>query len=253
MVAMGADKASMKVFGETSNSPTFASLCLLALFSQAIDKLLKATRVWYTIGTYFSRIQKFLNLPEAEDRRQVLDETHSEKRNEINKVVQFCEVKAMAKIDGKIVLNQLNFALVRGSFTLVLGMSGAGKSMLLRTIMGGTIVISGTVKLTKKSVAYCGQSSWIQNKSIQETIVGNAEFDEDWYRRVLAACLLTEAIARLPNTDQTIVGRNGSRWSEALQQRLVSIVNFTTNGKRVILIFPRLWQERYTFVRLFYS
>ena len=72
-------------------------------------------------------------------------------------------------------------------------------------------------------MAYCSQSPWLLNSSIQQSITGLKEktaVDEQWYRSVVTACALDEDISRFPDGDRSVIGSRGFTLSGGQKQRL---------------------------------
>lgn len=89
-----------------------------------------------------------------------------------------------------------------GKLSVVTGPTGAGKSALLVGLLGEMDVVSGEIFLPKNvtqidpatglrnSVAYCAQTSWLQQMSIKDNILFGEQLDEDRYEAVVDACAL---------------------------------------------------------------
>lgn len=73
------------------------------------------------------------------------------------------------------------------------------------------------------SIAFCAQTPWLVNKSIQKNILGTSLFNGPWYKKVLTACALFEDLKNYPAGDRTLVGSKGITLSGGQKQRIVSI------------------------------
>lgn len=111
----------------------------------------------------------------------------------------------------------------RQKLTMLLGPVGCGKSTLLKALLGEVPCIGGTVQTVSVSVAYCDQSPWHMNETIQHSIVAVSDFDEKWYKTVLRACALEADLKQLPRGDQTIIGNKGIALSGGQSQRIVGL------------------------------
>lgn len=120
-------------------------------------------------------------------------------------------------------LKNIIFTVPRSSFTMLIGSSGCGKSTLLKALLGEVPCLSGKVNLLSESVAYCDQTPWHMNGTIQESIVAMSELDEIWYASVIRACALAEDFEQLPRGDKTVVGSKGIALSGGQSQRIVCI------------------------------
>ncbi|KAL4976783.1 P-loop containing nucleoside triphosphate hydrolase protein [Aspergillus desertorum] len=111
-------------------------------------------------------------------------------------------------------------AVPSGTLTMLVGPSGCGKSTLLKAILGEVPCQDGTIHLATESVAYCDQSPWHMNASIQECIVAMSPFDKAWYTSVVNACALAQDFEQLPCGDETIIGSKGISLSGGQSQRI---------------------------------
>jgi ABC-type bacteriocin/lantibiotic exporter with double-glycine peptidase domain len=109
------------------------------------------------------------------------------------------------------------------SFAMLIGPSGCGKSTLLKAILGEVPCRKGNIQLTTESIAYCDQSPWHMNGTIQECITGMSVFDKAWYTSVINACALAKDFEQLPRGDETVIGSKGISLSGGQSQRIVSL------------------------------
>jgi len=123
-------------------------------------------------------------------------------------------------IDNKSLLFNLNLQCENGTFIMVIGKVGSGKSVFLRSIVGETDLCSGTFKPSLSGTAYCDQQVWLRNLSVRENIVGEAPFDESWYKRVLWSCGLFQDLREMKEGDHTLIGSKGISLSGGQKNRL---------------------------------
>ena len=119
------------------------------------------------------------------------------------------------------VLHDVSLAIRKG-ITMVIGPVGSGKSTLIESILGGTVLQSGSISTSGARFAYCPQVPWIQNNTIRQNIVGASDMDEKWYRFTLSACGLGEDLKTIPGGDMHMVGSSGVSLSGGQKQRVVS-------------------------------
>lgn len=167
----------------------------------------------------FKRIQDFLNLPEHVDTRVVLDAA-SEDPSALTPAVRLTDVIVASKDGTSTVLEGLSLSIPRSTLNMVVGPVGAGKSVLLKTILGETKTTNGDVEVMTTYMGYCDQTAWLPDISIQSVIVGQSEFEQGLYEQVLEACSLSYDIQQLPSGDATSVGNNGASMSGGQKQRL---------------------------------
>lgn len=120
------------------------------------------------------------------------------------------------------VLQDLDFRVKKGSLTMVVGPVSSGKSTLLNAILGETPVCEGLSRSSTSTTAYCSQSPWLVNNTVEYNITQGSDMDRNWYDSVLTACDLGSDLAVMPMGDKTLVGTRGLSLSGGQQQRLVS-------------------------------
>lgn len=120
------------------------------------------------------------------------------------------------------VLEGLDFRIKKGSLTMVVGPVSSGKSTLLNAILGETPVCEGLSRSSTSTTAYCSQSPWLVNNTVEYNITPGSDMDRNWYDSVLGACDLGSDLAVMPMGDKTLVGTRGLSLSGGQQQRLVS-------------------------------
>ena len=119
------------------------------------------------------------------------------------------------------ILANVNFSISRGSFTVIAGKVGSGKSVFIRALLGHT-PSEGSILRQVSNVAYCAQSTWLVNATAKENILGQSEWDAGWYKTVVAACALDQDFEQLPDGDSVLVGSKGQSLSGGQKQRIVS-------------------------------
>jgi hypothetical protein len=93
----------------------------------------------------------------------------------------------------------------------------------MQALLGETITHKGFLSVTSnESVAYCAQTPWLINRSIQENILGSSLFDATWYAKVVRGCALVEDFKTYPAGDGTVIGSQGITLSGGQKQRIVS-------------------------------
>jgi ATP-binding cassette, subfamily C (CFTR/MRP), member 1 len=119
-----------------------------------------------------------------------------------------------------LILKDISFECRPGSLSAIVGPAGSGKTMLIQSLLGETVLVKGAVILNCKSIAFCGQESWLSNTTIQDNILFGCTYDYAWYHTVLHACLLDQNNFRYG--DKTLVGSGGINLSGGQKQRVVS-------------------------------
>jgi ATP-binding cassette subfamily B protein/subfamily B ATP-binding cassette protein MsbA len=147
--------------------------------------------------------------------------------------IQFREVSLQYFSDQTPALQNLNFTMLRGSVTALVGGSGAGKSSIADLLTGlydptqGKILIDGvdlqqySLVSWRERLGVVSQDTFVFNDAIMDNIrYGKPEATEE---EVIAAAQDAQAhdfIKALPEGYQTVVGERGYRLSGGQRQRL---------------------------------
>lgn len=115
-------------------------------------------------------------------------------------------------------LNDINLTIPKGEFVVVTGSIGSGKSSLLNAIAGFMTCEDGSVTIDG-SLVLCGEL-WILNSTVRENILFGAEWDHEWYDKVIYACSLQTDLDKLDAGDLTEVGEKGITLSGGQKARI---------------------------------
>lgn len=105
------------------------------------------------------------------------------------------------------------------ALNVVTGPTGSGKTSLLLSLLGETVLESGTASCPR-DVAYVPQAPWLQNDTVRQNIVFYSAFDEVRYSIVVEASGLVQDLRQLPAGDLTVVGERGTSLSGGQKQRV---------------------------------
>ncbi|RAK74447.1 putative multidrug resistance protein [Aspergillus fijiensis CBS 313.89] len=151
-------------------------------------------------------------------------------------IVAFHEADIRPAPESETVLHKVNWQVLPGSFSFVVGPVGSGKSTLLKAILGEAVSTPGSIQINSRDIAYCSQSPWLQNLVFRDAITGpGAALDEGWYATILEACLLDVDIKRLPQMDTTLLGSRGVTLSGGQKQR-VALARALYSRRSVLLL-----------------
>lgn len=231
------------IHGTLSASVAFTSIAIfdsleftLAVLPEFIADGLEA---WVSI----KRLDEYLKAPERHDYKQ------KDKRV----VFQDATIAWPSDTEGKptqerFTLTNVNLSIPNGELTVISGMTGSGKSLLLAAIIGEADLLSGTVKapqapsvserldrkagknnwIIDSAIAYVAQIPWIENATVKENILFGLPFDKGRYDKVLDSCALRKDLEILDDGDKTDIGFNGinlsggQRWRITLARALYS-------------------------------
>ncbi|WP_020574098.1 ABC transporter ATP-binding protein [Actinopolymorpha alba] len=128
-------------------------------------------------------------------------------------------------------LEAADLRIERGSFTVVTGAVGAGKTTLVRAFLGLLPVESGTVSwnderiddpgtfLVPDRAAYAGQVPRLFSESLRENLLMGWPVDDPALDRALELAALEQDLAEMPEGLDTVVGPRGVRLSGGQVQR----------------------------------
>jgi ABC-type multidrug transport system fused ATPase/permease subunit len=138
-----------------------------------------------------------------------------------------------------------------GKLSIVVGPTGSGKTSLLLALLGEMTLLGGNVYLPggqsrddvpadpktglKNCVAYCAQSAWLVNDSIQENITFASPWSSRRYKQVISACALERDLEILDAGDQTLVGEKGITLSGGQKQRISLARALYSQAKHILL------------------
>jgi ATP-binding cassette subfamily C (CFTR/MRP) protein 1 len=230
----------------------FTTLSIIALVSFPLTTLLSQYPNIIAAASCFDRIRKYLTSKEKEDHRLLDLKSTSESHNNdswmatmpFDQGIELEEIRCpqtdtKSKIfhrdilrveegtfgmrgDGTPILNNINIRFPKSSFTMIIGPIGSGKSTFIKSILGEIPSSKGFVRVASVSAAYCDQTSWLVNTTVRENILGESEFDPQWYSTVLHVCMLYEDLAQFPQGHDSLVGSGGISLSGGQKQRIVS-------------------------------
>lgn len=134
------------------------------------------------------------------------------------------------------VLKAVDISVPRAKLTLIVGPVGSGKSTLCKALLGETLVSESYVRLNEKSrdIAFCDQTPYLVNASIQQNIIGYSPLERKWYDTVVRAAALDDDLASMPHGDQQLIGSNGVNLSGG-QKHKVAIARAVYARKRVAI------------------
>ncbi|PKK47316.1 hypothetical protein CI102_9091 [Trichoderma harzianum] len=208
----------------------FASLSLLSLTTQplillceAVPRIMQAVACFRRIEEYCAKVKED-TLPSGGFQGATGHGMEMERRdtltNSAGGLVSFeGACISWSTLEEKNVLHNLNLK-IRLGFTAIVGPIVAGKSTLLASIIGQTIVREGYVSQVSSKVAFCSQTPWIVDDTVRRSIIGDQDIDEKWYDFAITSSYLKKDLMRLPLGDEFCCGSKGVSLSGGQRQRL---------------------------------
>ncbi|KAE9374191.1 canalicular multispecific organic anion transporter 1 [Stipitochalara longipes BDJ] len=232
----------------------FTSLSLLSLLTQPLSQSFQRIPTFLAAVGCFQRIQAFLETETKSDHRLMINRISSnEVSQELGVEGNAFELQPLRPVgvatdsiivrngtfgwnssDGP-VLKDTSFSIRSFGLTMIIGPVACGKSTLLKALLGETPSSQGFVYVSTTEMAFCDQTPWLINGSIQKNILGFSNFDGPWYNAVLHACALEEDLSNFPMGDQSLVGSKGITLSGGQKQRL-AIARAVYSKKSIIIL-----------------
>ena len=169
----------------------------------------------------FTRIQDYIGVHSSSNKVLVESERGDSSITDEGTIIECRDAFIGWEPSGCDMLYGINLSVPRGSFAAIMGPIGSGKTLLLETVLGETVVSSGRVSVHPMPIAYCAQTPWLVDTSVRGNIVDPLNFEPEWYRHVLWMCCLAEDVEALPEKDLTRIGGQGFMLSGGQKQRLV--------------------------------
>ncbi|WP_234123894.1 ABC transporter ATP-binding protein [Clostridium hydrogenum] len=190
----------------------------------------------------YNRFLKFINSPEDKN-------LNSGRKIQIrNADISFRDIE-FSYGDRKI-LRKVSFDIKGGSSVAIVGTSGAGKSTIIKIILGLLKPSSGDVLIDNEMlkdiklndyysyISYVSQASPIFDGTIRENIVFNEKIEDTEIFKVLELVKLKELVTKFKAGLNTEIGERGIKLSGGEKQRLALARVFFQESKIVILDEP---------------
>ncbi|KAK0756022.1 hypothetical protein N5P37_011395 [Trichoderma harzianum] len=210
----------------------FTSLSLVALLTTPVLTLIQSIPAVIQCMGCFDRMQEYCSVPYAPDISDLQVSIGSHPHEDL---VEFHNQNFGWKDVKNPVLRNIDLSIKHGAFTAIVGPVGSGKSTLLESILGESLATEGSTKRNFATIGYCSQTPWLQSHTVRENIIGNIDFDKDWYKTVIWACGIEEDLSRLAQGDKTPVGSNGLNLSGGQKQR-ISLARALYSRCRVVIL-----------------
>lgn len=228
-----------KSTGQPLNTESaYTSLSLIYLLADPMVVVFRTIPFVSAALACFSRIQTYLLSESCTDYRLPLSERDHHPSQDGKKGDTLVAISGanFGWVPGKPdILNDITVNIRRSCFTFIVGPVGSGKSTLIRAILGEVPLRAGSIYADPGRIAFVGQEPWIQNLTIRQNILGSANYDADWYGKVVYACGLEQDIGELPDGDATRAGSAGFSLSGGQKQRLALARAVYSREKTVLL------------------
>jgi ATP-binding cassette subfamily C (CFTR/MRP) protein 1 len=215
----------------------YALITLFKMISDPILKLQASINMWGMGMASMKRVMDVLDLPCRDDLTNpddlsiphgmillenatfTLNDIALMKKMEARKEKNDTGPKAEIPEEPKKILSDIDIKFTPGSFSVVIGKIGSGKSSLLLGMMNEMVTMKGSIKKHGK-IAYVPQEAFMMNCTIRENILCGEPWDADWYNEVLDICQLRPDLEVLTGYDMTEIGERGINLSGGQKQRI---------------------------------
>lgn len=225
-------KIIVLIYGVKSIVAGETSLGIVVALFMFIDKIYTPIAIFNVLfvdyrlnKVTYRRFEEFIAAPEDKNLES------GEAITELQGKIEFREVSFTY---GNVqILNNLSFSLARGTSVAIVGLSGGGKSTLIKLIVGllkkgeGELLLDGKdideIRLNSyyDHISYLSQDTPIFDATIRDNIVFDEDTlsDEELYE-ILEKVHLQEKVSHLPDRLDTLVGEKGLKLSGGERQRL---------------------------------
>ena len=219
-------------------------LSLINQISVPIQSLAGILPAYYSAIGSAERIMEFENM---DDELEVND-TNTDFNELYNNLESICFKNIVFKYDRDYIFNDTDLSVTKSNLIVMTGISGIGKSTLLKLLLGVFKLESGEIYLNMKDgskitvdcnlrrlFSYVPQGNFLLSGTIRENIAFIKEdaTDEEIRQAVEFAC--ADFIYELPDGLDTVIGEKGLGLSEGQVQR-VAIARAIVSGAPIILL-----------------
>ncbi|KAI1756695.1 putative ABC transporter [Xylaria castorea] len=219
--------------GRTLDTETaFTTMAILSMITHPANMVMTIVPRAVAAFSGFERIQTFLLQQPLQAYRGTLPSTTHRlvwdpSSGHLMKPDPAIQIRDVAIGTKELLLKNINIELAPGSFAVLSGPTGSGKSSLLRSLIGEVVPTHGSIKVSSHQIAYCAQKPWLPNGTIRNAIRGFANTHDaigpgfqEWYDKVTEICCLTQDFASLYDGDQTQIGSRGLNLSGGQRHRV---------------------------------
>ncbi|KAG9195847.1 hypothetical protein G6011_00968 [Alternaria panax] len=214
------------VTGQLKASTAFTTLSIFGSINSTLGAIPQLQSGWIRALNSLERLEDYLYVPE-----KCFPSTDSDEISFRNATVCW----SGSGSDG-FCLKDITLSFPPGDISVIEGPSGSGKSLLIAAVLGECGLVSGDITKTPvvpytptvagrswpldSSIAYVGQTPWIEAGTIMNNIMFGFPMQARRFSRVLHACALDTDLAALKDGDQTEIGPRGVNLSGGQRLRI---------------------------------
>lgn len=213
--------------GEMTYGTVTAILQLVNQVQSPFASLSSIMPQYYALLASGERLMEICNLPDEESKESIsVSETY-------NSLTSISLDNISFGYDRELILNNTSLTINKGDFIAVMGISGIGKSTILKLLLGvfkpenGSITLNtqneniNVDKSTRKLFAYVPQGNMLLSGTIRDNLTFiNSDATEDEIAEAVRISCAKQFIDELPMGLETVIGEKGTGLSEGQIQRL---------------------------------
>jgi ATP-binding cassette subfamily C protein EexD len=231
--------AYLAIHNEISSGTMIAGSILMGRALAPIDQLIATWKQFAGARQAYHRLQALLGEFPAPEKRLSLPAPTG--------AVQFETVTLFAPRTQRAVLRAINFTLPAGETLVVLGASAAGKSSMLRALVGVWPIASGAVRIDGADInhwnrdelgsyiGYLPQDVELFDGTVAQNISRFGESDADKIHAAARMAGVDELIRHLPDGYETRIGPGGAALSGGQRQR-IGLARAVYGDPRVVIL-----------------
>ncbi len=233
-------------FGLLNGALSFGSLTAVTqLVSQLQSPLVGLSGIIPLYIATAAAADRLMELTELEQQRAPSIENPADVYQSMNAI---CAEGLTFSYDRERILEQASFRLPKGSFSVITGPSGIGKSTLLKLLLGVIRPESGNLYLqqdedkipldrsTRRMFAYVPQGNLLLSGTLRENLtLVKPDASEEEIRLAVYTSAMDEYLPQLPHGLDTVIGESGAGLSEGQAQRL-AIARAILGGAPILLL-----------------
>lgn len=209
----------------------FTTIAILSMVIHPANMIM--TIVPRLVATFasFERVQSYLlEDPHLDQRKAFPDRSSSQLHHGPSAAaINLRQVTIQADGASEPALDNVTLEIKQSQIAACAGPTGAGKSLLAKTMLGEVYPRHGTVTIASRRIGYCDQTPWLPNGSMRDVICNFADrVDESQYEEAITSSCLVHDLSQLSMGDKTEIGSRGLNLSGGQRQRMVWLVQFCT-------------------------
>lgn len=211
-------------------------------YGTVVSMLQLVNQIQQPFASLSNMLPKYFGLLASAERIIELDKINDEfehNNSDINAIDTYDKLKSIDfenitfGYDRDVILDNTSLKIDKGDFVAIMGISGIGKSTLLKLLLGVFRIDSGSITLdvgnetipvdchTRKMFSYVPQGNFLLSGSIRDnlTFINSDVTDEEIKEAVRISCA-DQFVYDLPQQLDTVIGEHGIGLSEGQLQRL---------------------------------